>query len=202
MTPPHDYDLETLMAYVRGGLDTATADAIEAAAARDPKLAADLAVVRGVRSAEADRADDAAATEFGWARLSKAIDASTPPVSRGQQWRETRLGLLQVAACAVAAIAIWQALAVPLLAPTSDGSDVYVPATEAPAEQHALKVMFRDAVTEAELRTLLLSVDADVTGGPSAIGLYTLSFESEEARDEAESVLKAATEIVDVVQRD
>lgn len=202
MTSPHDYDLETLIAYVRGTLDAATADAIEATAARNPNLAADLAVVRGVRSAEADRSADAAATEFGWARLSKAIDANTAPVSERRRWHETRFGLLQVAACTVAAVAIWQALAAPLLSPTSEGPDVYVPATEAPAEQHALKVMFQDAVTEAELRTLLLSVDADVTGGPSAIGLYTLSFETESARDEAETVLKSATDIVDVVQRD
>ncbi|MEO0975622.1 MAG: hypothetical protein AAFY24_00115 [Pseudomonadota bacterium] len=202
MASPHDYDLETLTAFVRGKLDTARADAIKDAVAGDPALAADIEIIRGVKAAEAERVADVTNVEFGWARLSNAIDATTAPVSTYARWHDARLGLSQVAACAVAAVVLWQVVAVPMLTTAPESSDAYVPATEIVTEQFVLKVMFQTTATEAELRELLLSIDANVTDGPSAIGLYTLTFETENDRARAEAVLKAATNIVDVVQRD
>lgn len=64
-----------------------------------------------------------------------------------------------------------------------------------------LVVAFRADVTESRLRELLLSHDAQLVSGPSAVGLYRLSVPAEKANDTAIALRRADT-VVQSVQRD
>ena len=149
--------------------------------------------MRGI--AAAVDADAAAATpgELGWARLSRAIDAEAPrPAAR------VRRPLWPLAASAAAAVLVWQVVAVPLLAPGDQGPDT-PRSRRRPSGDFSLSVAFAPAATEAAIRALLLEIGARVSGGPSAIGLWQLSFESAAARDAGLARLRAA-DIVESAQ--
>ena len=92
---------------------------------------------------------------------------------------------------------VWQLAAVPLL--TRPGEEAgYAPVSEAPAG-FTLDVAFAPDAPEGAIRELLRSVGGRVSDGPSAIGLWQLSFPSAEARDAAMEALAAAP-IVESVQ--
>ena len=61
----------------------------------------------------------------------------------------------------------------------------------APAAGFSLSVAFAPDATEGAIRGLLQEVDARVSDGPSAIGLWQLSFASAEARDAGLARLEA-----------
>jgi anti-sigma-K factor RskA len=192
--PDRDDDA-MLTAYVRGRLPEAEAARIAGEAAARPELAADIALMRGIVSAFDDEAREAAPGELGWARLSRALDAEP---SRAAAPARTRRSLWPLAASAAAAVLIWQVAAVPLLT-RPGGEPGYAPVSEAPAAGFALDVAFAPAANEAAIRALLQDVDARVSDGPSAIGLWTLSFRDAGARDAALAALEAAP-IVESVQ--
>jgi hypothetical protein len=73
---------------------------------------------------------------------------------------------------------------VPLLSPGREEA-TYAPVSEAPADGAALVVAFRPGTTEDAMRALLRASGAEVTGGPSAIGLWQLGFTDAAARDAA-----------------
>ena len=52
-----------------------------------------------------------------------------------------------------------------------------------------LRVMFREAATEAEIRALLLPLGAEIVAGPSPLGVYTLSLPAGAGRDPLPVVL-------------
>jgi anti-sigma-K factor RskA len=191
---PADTD-ETVVAYVRGRLTPDEAQRLEAEATSRPELAAEIALIRGVLASFDAEAGSPAPGELGWARLSRAIDAeprrALAPAPRA------RRPLWPLAASAAAAVLVWQVAAVPLL--TRPGQEPgYAPVSEAPAGL-TLDVAFAPEASEGAIRELLRSVDAQVSGGPSAIGLWQLSFPSAEARDSAMETLAAAP-IVESVQ--
>ncbi|MEO0785961.1 MAG: hypothetical protein AAFY10_09705 [Pseudomonadota bacterium] len=196
------YDHDTLVAFVTGDLPDTMQREIETACETDTDLAAEIAVMRGVIEAQAARALEVPATEFGWARLSKAIDRSSSEAAKPQSSQQPRFALWQVAASAVAAVAIWQALAVPLLTRTDDTGAGYVPVSEATLDDTRARILFKGGTGEAEMRALLRDVDATIIAGPSAIGFYTVVFESAEARTSALVQLEDPESAVEVVQID
>ena len=105
---------------------------------------------------------------------------------------------MQIAATAVIAVGVWQLAVVPML--PGGGGDVYVPATG--TTEGAVIVAFAPDATEAQIRALLQEIGATVTDGPSALGLWTLSFADEGRRTEGLTRLQAATGIVESVQAD
>jgi anti-sigma-K factor RskA len=167
---------ETIIAYVRGRLPADQAERLVAEAAGRPELAADIALARGIAAAVDAEAEVAAPGQLGWARISRALDAEARGGARA------RPPLWQLAAAAAVAVVVWQVAAVPLLTGTGEGPG-YEPVTEAPAAGFALSVAFAPDATEAAIRGLLQEVDANVSGGPTAIGLWQLNFASAEARD-------------------
>jgi anti-sigma factor RsiW len=181
---------EALIAYVRGTLPRQDADRIEAEAGRNPELAADIALTRGVATALDEQARESAPGPLGWARLSRALDAETARPER------VRRPVWQLAASAAAAVLLWQAVAVPILSPERPG---YAPVTEQPADDFGVAVAFAPATTEQAIRTLIRDIDARVSDGPSAIGLWRLSFASAAARDAGLARLHAA-DIVESAQ--
>ena len=59
----------------------------------------------------------------------------------------------------------------------------YAPVSERPAGGPTLSVAFLPEATEADMRALLQEIDARISDGPSAIGLWQLSFADDAARD-------------------
>jgi anti-sigma-K factor RskA len=188
-------DDETVIAYVRGRLTAEEARRVEAASAARPELAAEIALMRGIVGTFDTEARAPAPGELGWARLSRAIDAEPRRVAAPAP--RARRPLWPLAASAAAAVLVWQLAAVPLL--TRPGEEAaYAPVSEAPAG-FTLDVTFAPEAAEGSIRELLRSVGGRVSDGPSAIGLWQLSFPSAEARDAAIEILAAAP-IVESVQ--
>lgn len=190
-------DDEMVLAYVRGRLPGDEADRLGAEAGIRPELAAEIALARGIVGVmDEDARHQPAPGELGWARLSRAIDAE--PARGLVETPAARPKLWQLAAVAAAAVLVWQVAAVPFL--TGNGERAgYQPVTEAPAEGFHLAVTFGYGATEVGMRELIRSVGGRVTDGPSAIGLWTLSFADAGARDNGMALLMAAP-IVESVQ--
>ena len=191
--PAEDTD-DLLIAYVRGRLTAEEAARIEAEAAARPEVAAELALTRGIIASFDEAGRSPAPGELGWARLSRALDAEPRKAAAPERGRRP---LWPLAASAAAAVLVWQLAAVPLLTGPG-GQEGYVPVTEAPAG-FSLDVAFVPEAAEGSIRELLRSVGGRVSDGPSAIGLWQLSFASAEARDAAMETLAAAP-IVESVQ--
>lgn len=201
MTPKHPYDDMTLLAYVNGTLDAPTRDLISDALERDAALAAEIALIEGVRRAQRNLTEGAAPGAFGWARLSSAMDhLETVPSEATAGWRAIRLNLMQVAACAAASVIAWQAVAVPLLSNERAPAGSYVPVSDSSIGAVEARILFHETATEQELRTLLKGAHAEIVSGPTAIGFYTLRFPSESARNEAVKTAMDGAEIVETIQ--
>lgn len=68
-------------------------------------------------------------------------------------------------------------------------SDAPAVDARAGAAEAKLRVMFREAATEAEVRALLLPLGAEIVAGPSPLGVYTLSLPAGAGRDPLSVVL-------------
>ena len=190
------YSDETLRDYAKGRLPAADALALEAAAAADPKLAAEIALVRGVvKVGEAD-AGRAPSSQLGWARLSRAIDAE----SKSSSFVPKQFSRWQVAAVAAIAVAGWGAAATaPLLVARNDQPGGYVMASERPAYAHSAQATFVPTAPESAIREALRSVDAEIVKGPSALGVYVLAFKDAEALDKGVEALRARADVFESV---
>ena len=177
---------ETLIAFVHGRLPENEAARIATEAGRQPDLAAEIALIRGITAAAAAEATDPAPGELGWARLSRAIDAE--PVRPGLHHARR---LWPLAAAAAAAVLVWQLIAVPFVLPPTEMPE-YAPVSERPAGEPTLSVAFLPEATEADMRALLQEIDARISDGPSAIGLWQLSFADAAARDAGLARLQSA----------
>jgi len=195
------FDLETLIAYANGTLDTEARQAIDQAVLADRTLAAELALVQGVRRLHADRVQNAAPGDFGWARLSRAIEDQNVDTKAAAPLLNRRFAGWQVAACAMVAVAAWQLFAVPLLSSNESPDMAYVPAAETVVEVNRVRVIFADETTEKELRKVIRQVNGEIVAGPSAIGFYTLEFSDALAQKNALEKLSAEP-VVERVQTD
>jgi len=201
MAQESKYDLETILAYVRGDLDDDRSQAIDRAAGEDGQLAAEIAMVKGVRSvglADAERADPA---EFGWARLSKAIDKLDDTPS-DESDTDRRFALWHVAAAAGMAFLASQAMTFLTMPSVGPDAPQYVPVTDGGEGVASLRVIFLEDARQGDVRALLNEVDAKIVDGPNAIGFYTLAFSNEEARANAEARLAEAPDLVESLQID
>lgn len=68
-----------------------------------------------------------------------------------------------------------------------------------PSDQHKITIAFRPNATEQDIRQLLVSVNAQLIAGPSALGLYEVAIDKDHA-SAAIAQLRAATPIVESVQ--
>jgi anti-sigma-K factor RskA len=191
------YSDETLRDYAKGRLPAAEALALEAAADADPKLAAEIALVRGVvKAGEAD-AGRASSSELGWARLSRAIDAES---RKSPSFVPKQFSRWQVAAVAAVAVAVWSIAAGPLLQRGAEPGDGYVAASERPAYAHSAQATFVPTAQESAIREALRFVDAEIVKGPSALGVYVLAFKDAEALSGGVETLRARTDVFESVR--
>jgi hypothetical protein len=180
----NEIDDVTQVAFVRGRLTPEMEEAIARAAA-DPGVSAELALTRRIVAAlDAEAEETPEPGDLGWARLSRAIDADEKAAGSQRRW----LPAWQLAGAAAAAVLLWQAVAVPLIAP--DSGPGFQPVGEASGP--ALAVGFANDAPEGEIRALLHSIGGRITDGPSALGLWEVSFDDAAARDAALSALEAA----------
>ena len=198
---------ELILKFVQGRLSADERASFELRMRADPRLAAEVAAMVGVRSALTDAATDAVERERGWRRLSEAIDAETAapqpsqpqssqPVAANDNRLLSRLlgaPLARAAGIAVAAVLAWEAGVSSLF--ERQPSQVYTPVSEAPSGVVAA-VAFAPEASVAEISALLRRIGATVSDGPSALGVYRLGFETEAARDAALSELDAETTLV------
>lgn len=192
MDEKHNFTDEALRAYVRGTLATDEVAVLEAEADSNLELAAEIALVRGIMTVATE--DEASATQnsFGWARLSRAIDAEP---KRGAVFSQ-KFALWQVAAAATIAVFGWQIAVVPLLDGPSDGFEM---ATGADTLEFGAQVTFFPDAPESAIREALNAAGAEFIGGPSALGIYELGFENEAARTRGIEMLSAATQVIESV---
>ena len=167
-----------LIAYVRGRLPEAEATWIATEATRRPDLAAEIALVRGLAGAADAEADAPVPGEFGWARLSRALD-----VEPARSVRRVGPQLWPLAAAAAAAVLIWQVVAVPFISGPGSEEARYSPVSERPADGFTVSVAFVPTASEAAIRALLDEMGARISDGPSALGLWQISFADDAARN-------------------
>jgi anti-sigma factor RsiW len=195
MSDQTKYPDETLRDYVKGRLPASEALAIETAAGADPALAAEIALVRGiVKSGDAVfcRAPPA---EYGWAKLSRAIDAEAGKRS----FVPRQFSRWQVAAVALVAIAV-SSFAVGPLMPRAGEQGGFEVASKQSALAHSALATFVPTAQESAIREALRAVNADIVAGPSALGVYMLAFKDAEALTKGVEALRARTGVVESVQ--
>ena len=195
MSEQTTYPDETLRDYVKGRLPAAEALQIEAAAGADPALAAEIALVRGiVKSGDAVfcRAPPA---EYGWAKLSRAIDADAGKRS----FVPKQFSRWQVAAVTLVAVAISGLVAGPVMSRGGERGGFEV-ASKQSALAHSALATFVPTAQESAIREALRAVNADIVAGPSALGVYMLAFKDAEALTKGVEALRTRTAIVETVQ--
>ena len=183
-----------LLDYVQGRLTTKEQEEIDTAILNDPKWAEELAYYKGLSDA-AEPAPVPAGQEFGWARLSKAIDQEAASVAEPVIAANDNNPFWKLAAFALGFVAIVQAgfLIIGNSAPISD-EPIYIPVAQT-AHLEA-RIIFADSAQSADIITLLQGINAEIVAGPSAIGLYDIRFTTEALRDEGLEELRSAKSII------
>jgi len=204
MTGETELTPELIQAYVTGALDPEAAARIAEASRTDPELAAELAIWRSARAVQADAVAQAGASEFGWARIERAIQtgegrrsANDNPVEK-PFWSRPMFAPWQAAAAAVFALIGWQAFVSPMIGTAGQSGDAtYALAGEGTGQDFAFRVAFTDNASASDIAAALRGVEARIVDGPSAIGFYTIAFDDPETMAAARKKLSAdATEIV------
>ena len=184
---------ELALDYANGRASDEVKTAIEARLPNDPKLADEVAYLQGLHRAVSPLKQDQPADELGWKRLSNAIAAERAPAAandNGPVWKYAAAALAVVAALQTAF----------LIQPSTEApEEIYVTASAEDANMPAVNVIFQASATTEALTLALKSVDGEIIAGPSALGLYTVAFETEAARDAALSALEADTDLVESV---
>ena len=203
-------DLNALLPfYANGTLEGAERAALEAALAEDAGLRAELAALRAIRETMQSETVQSPG-ELGLARLMRGVAAEAPPETAPVAANDnvvsiTRLRIWQVAAALALAVGLgFNMLPGPGSAPGIEGAMSPAPAAEAGFSLASggsadFTVIFAPGATEAQIRDLLLQAGVEITGGPSALGLYGLALLGSGAEDTARGIL-AASQIVEEIQ--
>ncbi len=184
--------------YIAGRLSAEDEAALLAEAERSSALKADLRLASSLRAVSET---DVPETEFGWARLSRAIETETKagPVNDNfpRFLRTQRFSALQTAGLAAVAVLIWQIAAVPMQ--NGSGPEAqFVPVSEQQVE-HVLTVAFTPDAKIDDVTRLLQAISGEIIAGPSALGLYRVRFDDAEASARGAELLNARTDLIESV---
>lgn len=180
---------ELLPFYLNGTLGDAEKAAVERALAADAGLRTELSALRALQSAVRSQDPGRGPGELGLARLKREIGPAARPV-----WM-TRGGAL---AAAFALGAILSAAGMSLLTEEVGGT---FRQAGGPVAGPQLVVGFRPEATVAEMSDLLLSQDATIEDGPSALGLYRVTVPEGSDPAQVAGALVAADKIVESAER-
>lgn len=200
-----DDSIETrLHAHALGRLPAQEVADLTAQARSSAQLHAELVLAGALVRARAEDPARALSTAFGWARLSRALDAEAAASRRATWWPE-RLARWQAAAAMLVAVAAWQFMALPRTDPPGEpgepGGSYDMAGDPVPRGRFLAQVAFRPQAREQQIRQLLQAAGARVVAGPSALGLYTMAFADEQALAAGISRLRAQPAVVESIQR-
>lgn len=213
-------DIEALLPFLANEtLEGAEREAVETAVAGDPQLASELAALRAIRHQMQAEEMDASPGELGLARLMRDIDREAAPIPVPEASNDnvvpvTRLRLWQVAAAALLAVGVGQAVLTTdtrnelgttdtiaeSASPEARAFELAAGDAAGPAPA-AFRVIFAPDTPELELRTILLDAGLEIVAGPSAIGFYDLALlDGEDGRAQALEVLEAAGAAIETLE--
>lgn len=194
---------DAILEYLQDRLPPEDRLAFEASMAQDADLAAEVEVMRAVRTEMASGAVHENAQAV-WDKLSTAMDTAQnaatdqarhhAPTAANEN-RPPWVQALRYAAVAVVAIAAWQVAVVPRL---GDAGDRFRTASDQVSEV-ALQVKFTPVATLAEIGALLGPLGGTISDGPGALGVVQVSFVDAEQRDAARAVLEARRDLVELL---
>lgn len=183
-----------LLDYVKGRISDDLRRDIDAAAQSDTSIAEEIAYYKGLASAVQKPAEQAPFNELGWSRIVRDLDqekhTSTAPIAANDNVR-----IWRYATAALAFVAFGQAAFFATQDTDRGEQAAYETVTET-SEDFSLQITFAPDVTESEIRALFLKTGANITRGPSALGIYEVTFADEDARTLAASSFKETPEIV------
>jgi len=205
-------DLNALLPFhANGTLEGAELAAVDAALQTDADLRAELAALQAIR-ATMQSEEMQSPGDLGLARLLRDVEAESaivpaPVAANDNVVPIARLRIWQIAAAVVLAVGLGlNMLPDAGRAPEMESamSEDAAPAAEqgfalASGGSADFTVIFAPDATEAAIRALLLEAGVEITGGPSALGLYGLGL-LESGRDDAARSILAASEIIDDLQ--
>ncbi len=199
--------LDEIIAYVQSRLSHDDTAAFEQKIQDDADLRANVAAlmaVRGVFGHDAQH-DQGTLPDDGWARLAERIDKEAAPTqpriipttAANDNWLRP-LTLLQAACVAAVAIFGWQVAQTNLFGEAENG---YVTAS-ANDDGPLLRLVFNPDSAFQDISDILSQLDGQIVDGPSAIGLFTVAFPNDAARDLAFDTLIATPNLVNEVTKD
>jgi anti-sigma factor RsiW len=190
----HPFTEDDLLAYVRGAASAELSARIEALAQTSDAFRAEIALMHGLGPALRATDQGQPPNELGWRRLEGAIkrgnDASRRTPAPG------RLAMLRAAAVFLGFVVLGQGVYIAAFAPSPEAPAFRTASTGAQA--HVLAVAFAADARADGIERLLREAEAQIVGGPSAIGLYRLAFTSEAAMSDARAAL-AASPLLDLI---
>ncbi|WP_372574983.1 hypothetical protein [Ruegeria jejuensis] len=182
---------QDILDYLQDRFGPSEREAFEKTMAQDASLAAEVEVMRAVRS-ELGTSPKHENAEAVWDQLSAEIDGTPRAANDNRQpWQH----VLRYVAAAVLAIAVWQFAIVPRLGEAPGG---FRTASEQP-EEFVLQVKFVDSAPFGDISDLLGTLGGAISDGPSALGLVRLSFPDAAARAEALDAMREQVNIVELV---
>lgn len=196
MTNQQKYSL-LVPRYLRGELSPDERVEFEAYVDEHPDFQADIEFQRNLVAARRD--DNAPADmEFGWAKLSRSIDAleteNAPlqDITATSQSMSPFRNMWKIAAAALACLSIGQALYI-----TNYETTKYELASEKTESDITLQVGFEAGLSVNELSRFLVDHESQIISGPGNLGIYTLSFSDIENCESAVSTLKSKEQFVE-----
>ncbi len=169
-----------LLDYVKGRLGVEDTAAVEAAIEKNPHLSQEVSYYQNLSNAS-EPAPRPVDHEFSWAKLSKAVAAlPNTHASLPKAANDNRVSLWRAAAFAFGILSIGQSVV--LFSPsgkTGNDGEIYMPVTE--TSEFEASILFAPGASSRQITGLLNKLDAEIVGGPSAMGLYDIRFRNAES---------------------
>jgi len=175
--------------YLRGELSVDEAEVFESYVDENPDFQAEIQFQRNLMAARPEE-NTPVGLEFGWAKLSRSIDALETEESLSHKVIDTpqkaRFGnMWKIAAAVLACLSVGQAIYI-----TSSETPGYGLASEPNTPGISLQVGFESDLSLNEISRFLVEHESQIIAGPGNLGIYTLSFSDME---NCESAIKALT---------
>ena len=186
-----------LLDYVKGRVDDSLRTQIHTAAKTNTNIAEEIAYYKGLENAVQKPAEAAPFDDLGWARLARDLDKEKPTSTIFEAANDNSR-IWRYAAIALAFTAFGQAVFIALPDTSRNKQATYETVSEVSAS-YSLQVTFVPSAPEGAIRALFQKTGATITGGPSALGVYEVTFADEIARTKALVSFSATPEIVEAV---
>jgi hypothetical protein len=156
---------------VNNSLDRARRLSLDASLTQDAELRLETEFLQHIRQ-QVKNQPDVTPGDLGWQRLKKQLAQETQQTPARPRWN---LGL----AVAASLLVIIQGGVIFSLLNQQQVEPAYLPLASNHYQGPVLQVRFNPDIREAQMRNLLLEIDARIIEGPSSNGLYRITLTSE-----------------------